>query len=143
MKIVQLHTQFAYILVFSGILFLKPLQAQTASLQTDVLKPNPGKEVQFLPYLAVRHGGMSEIETWKKQNTIKYYQELWYYTESFYIKRNHLSDGYTLDESILDISRFESQRKLDEEVTVILPGFKDVLILIPGNKLIYKPDYIQ
>ncbi len=68
-----------------------------------------------------------------------YAKEMWYYTESFYVKRNYNNEGITLDESIIDISRFESQRKENEEAIVTLPGFKDVIVLIPNNKLIYKP----
>src|SRR5688500_13064111 len=94
-------------------------------------KPDPKKEAMFLPYLAVRHGGMSTIQEWKKNNSSQYHKELWYYSESFYVKRDHLAQGVTLDESIIDISRFESSRKQDEDSYVILPGFKDALVLIP------------
>lgn len=110
-----------------------------SQVNTDPLKPSPEKEQKFLPYLAVRHGGMPAIDTWKNNNTIQYYKELWYYCESFYIKRDHLDAGITLDESIIDISRFEASRKENEEAIVILPGFKDVLVLLPATKLIYKP----
>jgi hypothetical protein len=108
-------------------------------LQLNNLKPDPEKERKFLPYLAVRHGGMNVIEDWKKNNTLQYYKELWYYTESFYVKRDHLNEGYILDESNIDITRFESSRKQNEEFIVVLPGFKDALVLLPANKLVYKP----
>lgn len=110
-----------------------------SQVNTDPLTPNPEKEKKFLPYLAVKHGGMPTIETWKNNNTVLYYKELWYYCESFYVKRNYLSTGVTLDESIIDISRFEAERKQNEEAIVVLPGFKDVLVLLPSNQLIYKP----
>jgi hypothetical protein len=109
--------------------------------QTDQFKPNPEKEKKFLPYLAAKHGGLSAIEEWKKSNTVLYYKELWYFSESFYVKRNHSAEGVSLDESIIDISRFESNRKPNEEAIVILPGFKDALVLIPTEKLIYKPEF--
>jgi hypothetical protein len=64
---------------------------------------------------------------------------MWYYTESFYIKRDHLPDGITLNEAAIDITRFESKRQANVETIVTLDGFKDVLVLIPGNDLIYKP----
>jgi len=101
--------------------------------------PDPVKESMFLPYLAVRHGGMPAVEEWKKNNTVQYYKELWYYTESFYVKRNHFPQGETLNESIIDISRFENSRKNDEEAIVIFPGFRDVIVLLPLNKLLYYP----
>jgi hypothetical protein len=101
--------------------------------------PNPVREAMFLPYLAVRHGGTPVIEEWKKNNTVQYYKELWYYTESFYVRRDYLSKGEPLNESIIDISRFENSRKSDDEAIVILPGFKDVLVLQPLNKLLYYP----
>lgn len=106
---------------------------------TASLKPDPAKETMYLPYLAVRHGGMASVQEWKKSNTVQYYKELWYYCESFYVKRDHLQSGVTMDASMIDISRFESSRKATEEAIVVLPGFKDVLVLLPSNKLIYKP----
>jgi hypothetical protein len=102
-------------------------------------KPNPVKEQMFLPYLATKHGGVPTIESWKKSNTVQYYKELWYFSESFYVKRNHLSEGVTLNEEIIDISRFESLRKPNEAAIVVLPGFKDVLVLLPASQLLYKP----
>jgi len=113
--------------------------SQINSLHPELIKPNPAKEKMFLPYMAVRHGGIPATEEWKKNNTYQYYLEIWYYSESFYVKRNHLKEGVELNESIIDISRFESSRKQNEESIVLLPGFKDVLVLLPIDKLIYKP----
>lgn len=115
--------------------------AQTNAMQLDVYKPNAEKEAKYLPYLAVRHGGFASIETWKKNNTVQYYKELWYFCESFYIKRNYLSEGVLLDESAIDITRFESQRKENEEVFIVMPGSKDAIVLLPNNKLIYKAEF--
>jgi hypothetical protein len=103
------------------------------------LKPNAEKEKKFLPYVAILHGGIEKLKAWKQENTYQYFKELWYYTESFYISRNYLKEGLVLNEEIIDISRFEFNRKQSEESIVIIPGFKDVLILYPLNKLIYKP----
>jgi hypothetical protein len=64
---------------------------------------------------------------------------MWYFSESFYIKRNYSNDGVAMNEEAIDISRFESNRKQNEEAIVIIPGFKDVIVLLPTTKLIYKP----
>jgi len=111
--------------------------AQVAELNS--LKPDPEKEKKFSPYVAWRHGWKDGFEEWKKNNTLQYYKELWYYSQSFYVKRNYLAQGAALDESAIDISRFESSRKDGEESIVTLPGMKDALVLLPANKLIYKP----
>lgn len=127
--------------VFACLFFsLRALSAQENGAATTAnLKPDPEKESMYLPYLAARHGGPASLQEWKKSNTVQYYKELWYYCESFYIKRDHLQQGVTMNASMIDISRFESSRKESEEATVVLPGFKDVLVLLPTNKLIYKP----
>jgi hypothetical protein len=103
-----------------------------------LFKPNPEKEKMYLPYLAVRHGGDMPLKEWKKSNSVLYFKELWYYCESFYIKRNYFTTGVSLDESIIDISRFENYRKQNDEVVVPLEGFKDAVILLPTSKLLYK-----
>jgi len=107
--------------------------------QVNEIKLNPEKVKKFLPYVEYKHGGTSGFPAWKETNKLQYTKEMWYYTESFYVKRNHLNEGITLNEEIIDISRFESNRKENEEVIVVLPGFKDALVLMPVNKLIYKP----
>jgi hypothetical protein len=117
----------------------------SAQEQTDIssLKPDPVKEQQFLPYLSVRHGGPVAMQKWKESNTALYYKELWYYTESFHIVRNHRQEGIKLDEAGIDISRFESYRKENETYYLLLPGFRDAIVLTAKNKLKFKPDYIQ
>ncbi|MBI2721987.1 MAG: hypothetical protein HYX39_07420 [Bacteroidetes bacterium] len=107
--------------------------------QTNEIKLNAEKIKKFEPYIHFKHTGYSSFNEWRENNKLLYTKEMWYYSESFYVKRNHLTEGVTLNEEIIDITRFESQRKANEEVTVILPGFKDALVLLPGNKLIYKP----
>jgi len=110
---------------------------------TDPVRPDPAREKMFFPYLAVRHGGPDATLKWKESNTMQYYRELWYYCNSFVIQKNYSDEGVALPESIIDISRFESQRKQNETAVVILPGFRDALILKAGKDLVYKPDYVQ
>ena len=105
---------------------------------TPSIKPDADKK--FDPYIVVKHGGTKQFEEFKKNNYTIYRKELWYYSESFYIKRDKFTSGISLDESIIDISRFENQRKQNEEVIIEMPGFKDVLVLLPSNKLMFKPE---
>lgn len=95
----------------------------------------------FIKYPRFKHdlqrGG---FEQWKTDNPILYKKEMWYYTESFYIKRDSLTQGITLNEAAIDVTRFESQRQVNTETYIFLDGFKDVLVLIPGKDLIYKPN---
>jgi hypothetical protein len=119
--------------------FSSQLCAQVNSFETNSFKPNPEREKMFYPYLAVRHGGPSGTEEWKKSNTVQYYKELWYYCESFYIKKDHFAKGVSIDEAMIDISRFEANRKQDTEAIVELPGYKDALVLLPIEKLKYYP----
>jgi hypothetical protein len=106
--------------------------------QTQEIKLNPDKVAKFEKYMEFKHGGTNFYPQWKATNKMLWAQEMWYYTESFYVKRNYLAEGNVMDESILDVSRFENQRKENEEAIVTFPGFKDVIVLLPNNKLIYK-----
>lgn len=132
---VSMLTRIAYIVAFLLVGFCAKAQAPSA----EAYKPNPVKEKMFYPYLAVRHGGPIPTEAWKKTHTVQYYQELWYYCESFYVVRDYYSEGVTLNEEIIDISRFESQRQATVPTYIHLPGFKDALVLLPTNQLLYKP----
>jgi len=134
-----LKKSFKFFLIFALLNVFNISHSQTTA-NLEMLKPNSQKEIMFRPYLAVLHGGLDGLDTWKKDHTIQYYKELWYYCESFYVKRNYMLEGITLNEEIIDISRFESSRKDYDEAVVILPGFKDVLVLLPTYKLIYKPN---
>ena len=107
--------------------------------QVNSLELNPDKEKKFSPYMLWRHGGAQGLADFKQNNSYQYLKELWYYSESFYVKRDYLTTGAVLNEAIIDISRFESSRKENEDAIVVLPGFKDALVLLPTNKLIYKP----
>jgi hypothetical protein len=109
------------------------------SQQIDELKLNPERVKMFLPYVEWKHGGAQGFPAWKSNNKMLYAQEMWYYSESFYVKRNVAKEGQILDDSFIDVTRFESQRKQNEEVIINMPGFRDAVVLIPGNKLIYKP----
>ncbi len=101
------------------------------------VKLDPIKEKKFLPYVETRHGGPEVFAKWKEDNKFQYIKEMWYMSESFSVKRNHSSEGITLNEEIIDVVRFESQRKENEEVIIVLPGFKDAIVLMPTNKLFY------
>ena len=109
------------------------------SQQLEEIKLNPEKVKKFSPYIEFKHGGGQGFEIWKNNNKMLYFKEMWYYTESFYVKRDHLKEGFPLNEEIIDISRFENQRKPNEEVIIPMPGFKDALVLLPTKLLIYKP----
>lgn len=108
--------------------------------QVNEIKLDPVKVEKFLPYVQYKHSWGEGFEAWKSKNKLEYAQEMWYYTESFYIKRDYYKEGITLNEEIIYISRFEDQRKYDQEVIIQMPGFKDALVLIPGKNLIYKPN---
>jgi len=115
------------------------LFAYFTSAQLDKIKLDPEKEKKFLPFLELRHGGKENFPKWKEENKYTYAKEMWYFSESFYIKRNHFAQGTVIDESMIDITRFESHRKETEEAIVTFPGMKDALVLLPANKLIFKP----
>lgn len=107
--------------------------------QVNSLQPNPDKEKKFTPYMLARHHGPDGLAEFKQSHKHEYLKELWYYSESFYIKRDYFKEGVAMDEAMIPIDRFEGSRKETEEAIVVLPGFKDVLVLLPANKLIYKP----
>lgn len=130
-----------YFLITVSLFFFTIGYSQSGVNELEAFKPNPEKESKYLPFLAVRHGGMENIEAWKKENTVLYYKELWYFTESFYIKRNHYQEGIALNEFYIDITRYDSERKMNEEVFVTIPGCKDVIVLLPENKLAYKAQF--
>lgn len=119
--------------------FLLGMSYMSFSQQVTEIKLNPERVKMFTPYVEWKHGGAAGFPAWKNNNKMLYAQEMWYYSESFYVKKNVSNEGQVLDESFIDVSRFEAQRKQNEEVTINLPGFKDAVVLIPGNQLIYKP----
>lgn len=129
----------SFAIVLFCVISLFSFSQNASNSPNTIIKLNPDKVNVFVKYLEFRHsfdpGG---YDTWKKENPDLYQKEMWYYSESFYIKRNYLSEGISLPEGSIYIPRFESSRKANEEAIVVLPGFKDVLVLLPENKLIYK-----
>jgi len=117
--------------------FLMTLSFSSFSQDWSKVKLDPIKEKKFLPYVETRHGGPEVFAKWKEDNKFQYVKEMWYMSESFSVKRNHSTEGITLNEEIIDVVRFESQRKENEEVIITLPGFKDAIVLMPTNKLFY------
>jgi hypothetical protein len=99
----------------------------------------PSKEAKFSPYIEAKYSFTQNFTTWKQENRFLYIKEIWYHAESFYVLHNKSTEGVKLDESIIDISRFESYRKQNEETIINLPGFKDAIVLLPSSSLIYKP----
>ena len=67
------------------------------SQQVDQIKLNADKVIKFTPYVSWQHGGAQGFETWKASNKIQYAKEMWYYSESFYIKRNASQEGVTME----------------------------------------------
>lgn len=139
--------QFKFILLVIALMFSVAGKSQTDDAKTvdnyfalisywNTVTPT--KEAAYSIYVEASHGDQN-FTTWKKENKFLYIKEIWYYAESFYVFRNKSKEGIRLDESIIDISRFESYRKQTEEVIVDLPGFKDAIVLLPSNSLIYKP----
>lgn len=111
------------------------------SQSQNELELNPERVKMFTPYLAARHGGFEGVEKLKNTDKYAYLKEMWYFSESFYVKRNHLAEGVELNESIIDITRFEQNRKMYDEAIVVIPGYKDVLVLKPSSSLVFKPNY--
>jgi hypothetical protein len=100
---------------------------------------SPVKKAMFTPYVRLKHWDEKNYSDWQKPHKPQFIKEFWYFAESFYIKRNVFERGTTLDESIIDISRFEHLRKENVEFEYHIPIFKDVIVLLPKNKLLYKP----
>jgi hypothetical protein len=134
------NTKFFFILLFYFAVFIAFSQnGKGVSNPTIILDPE--KVAIFQKYLEFQHGNYpGGFKPWKNDNPELYEKEMWYYTESFYIKRDYLSQGITMDEGMIYVARFETQRAQDDEVIVTFPGFKDVMVLIPASKLIYKPN---
>ena len=130
-----MNRKFIFSLCFVlGNFFLGYSQINPVELNSDKIK-------LYTPYMAARHGGNEGLQNYKASNRVAYQKEMWYFTESFYIKRNHSNSGITMDDGMIDITRFEQYRKADTDAIVELPGFKDALVLLAKNKLIFKPDF--
>jgi hypothetical protein len=101
---------------------------------------NDKRSQKFENYVWAKHGSAFDFNYFKENNKIEYLKELWYYSQSFYVKRNHFQSGETMDETMIDISRFDSTRKEDSEEIITISGFKDVIVLLPKNKLLFTND---
>jgi hypothetical protein len=124
------------------VLLLYPIsKIQAQSPLTDLGIPEE-KVSKFYPYMQFMYGTQTAGEM-KNSNPVKYYQELWYHCESFYVVRNYATEGIELNEEIFDIKRFEHLRKQNEEVTIQLDGFKDVIVLLPITKVEEKKRFIE
>jgi len=124
------------ILITISLLFSLAVKSQT---DFSEFKYDPNSE-KFIPYICQKLGiKKEEFSTWKKSNNLLFHKQLWYYSKSFYVKRNFYSEGEKLDESIIDISRFEYYRRDSTENTIVIPGFRDAIVLLPNNQLKYKP----
>lgn len=120
------------------------VKSQTKSDSTSLISywdsVDSKKKAMFSPYVKLKHLNDSNYTTWKQTNQIQFIKEFWYFSESFYIKRNAFNKGIYLNEEIIDISRFEHLRKDNDEYIVNIGVFKDAIVLLPKNKLLYKPN---
>ena len=123
--------------------FVTLVSLSTFSQNLDQFKLNADKVSKYQIFLAARHGGGEVFNQWKENNKVQYTQEMWYFSESFYVKKNAYSEGVQLDVSIIDVSRFEDQRKENEEVQIQLGGYKDAVILLPRKDLLHKCKFQQ
>jgi len=125
------------------IAILFALTGKSQIIDASVYKSTPEAEQMYTPYIMVKHGihDVNTFKSWKESNTMQFYKELWYYSKSFTVIHHVNDEGITIDESIIDISRFDSVR--DSTKTVFIPltgaGYNDTIVLLPINKLIYKP----
>ncbi len=117
--------------------FLMAVSFSGFSQDFSKIKLDPDKEKKFQPYLEIRHGGAQAFQQWKTENKYEYIKQMWYFSESFYVKRNYNNTGVTLNEEIIDIARFEKERKQNVETIVTLPGYKDVLVLKAAKDCFY------
>jgi hypothetical protein len=128
-------------LFFIVVLFPFVLSSQVSSSSNQDLVLDPAKVAKYEPYVVLRHAAYEPggYAAWKADNPGVYFKEMWYWTESFYIKRDHLTQGIVMDEAMIDVSRFERQRSDTAEVIVTFPGYKDAMVLLPRQQLLYKP----
>jgi hypothetical protein len=123
-----------FCLLLSSIFLGGILHSQVNSLQIS-----PEKEKMYAPYMYHIFGGPEGVVEFKKEQPHEYLKLMWYYSESFYVKRDYYPEGAVLEPAAIDISRFESNRKENELSFVTIPGYRDVIVLLPVNELIYKP----
>ena len=129
---------FLFTVILTGMYFLSVSQSGDVNPFQEI-PLNPNKVIMFEKFVRNKHQTQLTFEDWKAANTMLYVKEMWYYSESFYVKRNQNANGFLLNEGAFDVSRFESRRSETEEVIINVEGSKDVMVLLPLNKLIYKP----
>ena len=102
---------FLSLFFFLGVFTASLGQTSSLNLLEDVTL-NPTKVQQFEKYVAWKHSFLlgPSFDAWKSSNTMLYVKEMWYYSESFYVKRDSFPTGITLPEAGFDVSRFESKR---------------------------------
>ena len=128
------NTKFLFLILMMGMSLL------SFSQDFSKIKLDPEKVKKFEIFLIASNGNdIPSFQQWKESNKYDYVKQMWYFSESFYIKRNVKAEGISMDETGLDISRFEKNRKATEEAIVEVPGYKDVIVLLPADKLFYKP----
>ena len=92
------------ILIFTACLIVKAQSPYTVEQSNALLfVKNDKKSQKFEPYVRAKHGAGFDFEFFKTNNKIEYCKELWYYSQSFYVKRNYYKEGESLDETIIDI----------------------------------------
>lgn len=108
--------------------------------QNQEIKLDATKIKTYLPYLQAKLGlNTPAFSVWKENNKALYAKEMWYYTESFYLKKDHNLSGESLNIGFFDVSRFEHLRNATTEVIIPFEGFKDAVVLLPKTKLLYNP----
>jgi hypothetical protein len=134
-------------LFISGLVKSQSVTTDNISLVEYWNKSGQKDEVKYSKFIQSDHGFETPVFIeWKKENKILYMKEVWYYSESFYIKRNYFpaisndgTENVSMDDSQINISRWESMRDQNKEVEIKINGFKDIIVLLPTSKLIYKP----
>lgn len=120
------------------------LIGKTQTIDVSAYKPTPEAEKMYSPYIMAKKmiNDVPTFEKWKESNKIQYFKELWYYSKSFTVIHHVNDEGITIDESIIDISRFDWVRDSVKEIYIPLTesGYNDTIVLLPINKLLYKPE---
>ena len=130
-----LHHMNRLLLIVSVLIFV----SLRSNAQVNSLQISPEKEKMYTPYMYWHHSGQEGLEAFKKEHPHDYLKELWYFCESWYILKDYAKEGVAMDPAIVDIERFEQNRKEHEKAILVLPGFKDAIVFLPIDQLIYRP----
>lgn len=124
--------------IIAGLILLISINVRA---QNQEIKLDANKIKMYLPYLQAKLGlSTPAFNAWKENNKSLYAKEMWYYTESFYLKKNQNINGANINVEQFDVSRFEHLRSIDAEVIIPMEGFKDAIVLLPKSKLLYHPN---